>query len=128
MTVATRDEQTDPSTIFVNWTPIGAPDNGNSEVISYSLEFDANTGGQSWFTLVGYLSDYLDTSLAVSEQIQSGLTYKFRLRAKNKWGWGAYSEVSSVQAANKPLQISDLTSAVDESSGNVELSWTLAQD
>ena len=69
MTAPTRDEQTGPSTIFVNWSPIGAPDNGNSDVTSYSLEFDANTGGQSWFTLVGYLSDYQGTSLAVSEQI-----------------------------------------------------------
>jgi hypothetical protein len=64
----------------------------------------------------------------MSEQIQSGLTYQFRLRAKNKWGWGAYSEVTSVQAANKPLPITDLTSHIDESSGNIVLSWTLAAD
>lgn len=48
MNVPARDELTNTEEIFVVWDPITAPDNGNSEVISYSLEYDAGTNGQSY--------------------------------------------------------------------------------
>ena len=41
----------------MSWLPISRPENGNSEVISYSLEFDAGTNGEVWVAIVGYLTD-----------------------------------------------------------------------
>lgn len=48
MNVAVRSELTNTEEIFVTWEPINSPEDGNSEVLSYSLEFDAGTKGESW--------------------------------------------------------------------------------
>lgn len=45
MNAPVRDVQTNTQEIFVIWDPIVSPDNGNSEVLSYSLEYDAGTNG-----------------------------------------------------------------------------------
>jgi len=48
MNQAERSELTNPHEIFVSWQPISSPDNGNSAVLSYSLEYDSGTEGESW--------------------------------------------------------------------------------
>jgi hypothetical protein len=45
MSTPVRDNSTTPTMIVVNWQPIASPDNGNSAVISYSLEYDVGTNG-----------------------------------------------------------------------------------
>jgi len=40
-----RNINTNTKEIVVDWNAIGNPENGNSDVISYSLEFDAGTNG-----------------------------------------------------------------------------------
>ena len=97
--------------IVVNWQPIAAPENGNSNVLSYSLEYDAGTNGEVWETLIGYLADYSGTQMQVTSRIQSGVTFIFRLRAKNIWGWGVYSDRLAILAARKPLPIETLTAS-----------------
>jgi hypothetical protein len=41
-----------------------------------------------------------------------GATYYFRLRAKNEWGWGVYSEYVAIKAATRPLPINDIRSSI----------------
>lgn len=103
MNVPERNVLTNTQEIFVTWQGISEPENGNSEVTSYSLEYDAGTNGQSFQALVGYLSDYLGQSYSVTEHITRGENFQFRLRAKNMWGWGVYSEVITILAARRPL-------------------------
>jgi len=67
MSPAIRDERTTPSAIYISWLPIAEPTNGNSDVTSYSVEFDAGSFGQEWFVLTGYLTDFTQTSLVVTE-------------------------------------------------------------
>lgn len=38
-----RDDFTNTNQIVVDWNAISAPQNGDSSIISYSLEFDAGT-------------------------------------------------------------------------------------
>jgi hypothetical protein len=72
MNLPQRDVQTNTQEIFVTWESIAAPEDGNSAVTSYSLEYDAGTNGQSFQALVGYLSDYLGQSYSVTEHITRG--------------------------------------------------------
>lgn len=117
------DSATNSEQITVSWTPISDPDNGNAIVTSYSLEYDAGTEGGSWTAVVGYLSDFTGTTAVVTQNIERGKTYQFRLRAKNKWGWGAYSSTTSVKAARRPLQITTVSNSVDQATGDLLISW-----
>jgi hypothetical protein len=40
-----RDDATNTEQIVVDWLAISSPQNGNSNVTSYSLEFDSGTDG-----------------------------------------------------------------------------------
>ena len=103
MNVPMRGIDTATNQIQVDWNTVSAPDNGDAEVTSYSLEWDASTGGASWVSLVGYLSNYLGQTYLVTDNVIEGREYQFRLRAKNAWGWGAYSDVTTIKAAREPL-------------------------
>lgn len=92
MSIPERDDSTNTKMVVVNWQAIGNPEDGNSQVLSYSLEYDAGTNRESWEPLIGYLADYSGLTMQVTAKIERGVTYVFRLRAKNIWGWGAYSE------------------------------------
>ena len=84
------------------WSTIGSPQDGDSTVTSYSLEWDVGSDGQSWVREIGYLSNSLATTYTVTENIVIGKDYQFRLRAKNIWGWGTYSTISTIKAARVP--------------------------
>lgn len=74
-------------------------EDGSSEILSYSLEIDDGTGGD--FTpVVGYLSDYLKHEFTITSNIVKGTLYRLRYRARNKIGWGEYSPIDYVRAAN----------------------------
>ena len=64
-----RDVATNTQQIVVNWQPIGHPQDGNSDVISYSLEYDAGTKGEVWVALIGYLTNYLGLTAIVTDKI-----------------------------------------------------------
>ena len=97
-------------------------------MISYSLEYDAGTGEDTWETLIGYLSHNTGLSMVVTDKIDRGVMYKFRLRAKNIWGWGVYSQETSILAARVPLKPTDLVASIVESTGAFRLDWEIADD
>lgn len=53
--------------------------------------------------LVGLTSYYSGTSFTQQTGIVSGSNYKFRLRARNKWGFGAWSDTITIPASTNPL-------------------------
>ena len=118
-----RGINTATNQVQVDWSTIAPPDNGDAEVTSYSLEWDANTNGASWVSLVGYLSNYLGTSYLVTDNVIEGREYQFRLRAKNVWGWGVYSDVTTVKAAREPLKMTNVATSVDAATGDLVISW-----
>jgi hypothetical protein len=61
-----RNSLTDTSKILIDWLPLSAPLNGNSDVTSYSLEFDQGSNQNSWISLCGYLTDYTELTYTVS--------------------------------------------------------------
>ena len=92
---------TDTETIKVTWAePTG---NGGDEITSYSLEIDDGTGGD--FTpLVGHEEDYLLFKYTLREGVQRAVNYRMRYRARNRIGWGEYSDIVYVLAATVPTK------------------------
>jgi hypothetical protein len=99
---------------------------GYSEVLSYSLEIDDGTGGD--FTpVVGVLTNYLRTEFTITSGIEQGTLYRLRVRARNAIGWGPYSQIAYIRAANKPAQPPQLQ-YVSSTSTTVTLSIPRSQD
>lgn len=65
-------------------------DIGNSAILSYEVYWDANTGNLNLL-----LSDNLDT-LKLVERLDAGLSYKFKVRARNIYGYGPFSDVTDL--------------------------------
>jgi hypothetical protein len=52
-----------------------------------------NTEG-AWEAIAGSdeLGSYLGTQFTLTQDVVPGDIYSFKVRAKNKWGWGDYSD------------------------------------
>jgi hypothetical protein len=81
-------------------SPVGA-DNGGSPIISYSLEWDAGSGGVSFIPLTGLTSNNILLSYTQTG-LSAGSAYLFRYRTLNIFGWGPYSSVLQAIAAELP--------------------------
>ena len=90
---------TSTTKIKVTWQEV--TEDGSSEVLSYSLEIDDGTGGD-FMPVVGFLTDYLKHEFTLTNNIVKGTLYRLRYRALNKIGWGSYSPIAYVRAANIP--------------------------
>lgn len=99
------------NSLVIGWNAITSnADTGASAITSYQLDqFD---GISSWLDLKGFSSD--DTALTYTvSSLTAGNSYKFRLRAKNSYGWGPYSsEVTMVPSAVPSTMVAPTTSNV----------------
>jgi hypothetical protein len=59
----------------------------------------------------------------VTDSIQKGDTYKFRVRAKNAQGWGSFSDILDLVAARRPNQMEAVTTSNEYD--KVRISWEL---
>jgi hypothetical protein len=46
------------------------------------------------------------------------------LQAENFWGWGEYSDVSTIVAATTPDVVPTPTTIVEASAGSIAIGWT----
>ena len=81
---------------------VSTESNGGSQITSYNLAWDSGSGSQTFINLVGFEQPYLLTSFMISQGIVSGITYRFKLRAKNVYGYGPWSEYLDLVALSKP--------------------------
>jgi hypothetical protein len=73
MGAPTRGSNTGIDRIHLEWTPLTSPSDGYSSITSYSLEWDAGGGAlHSWDKLVGFSSNYVQTSYLVTSGIVQG--------------------------------------------------------
>lgn len=61
------------------------------------------------------------TSFLVTTDVLSNRAYQFRVRAKNIYGWGSYSAITSIFTAEEPEQVTNIQTIVDGT--NVIISW-----
>jgi hypothetical protein len=52
-----------------------------------------------------------------------GNNYRFRIRAKNKWGWGTFSSITTIRASDVPAQASTPITTISSTNGNFEITW-----
>ena len=45
------------------------------------------------------------------------------MRARNVYGWGAYSSTVTIQAASVPNQVVSLSTSIDSATGGIKVSW-----
>jgi hypothetical protein len=101
------------------WSEIDAPLNGHSEIITYNLQWlhDGN-----WQDLQGELPGSIMTAFILTSDIERGVTYYFKVRAKNIHGWGEWSDQTQIKAAGPPYQ-SPSCQSENLLDGTILLSW-----
>jgi len=82
----------------------------------------------TWYNLIGSSTDSLTTSYIVTNGVVAGDYYQFRVRAKNKWGWGAFSPVFTIQASTIPDKMLPPTTSNNLQTGQVTISWIKPND
>lgn len=90
---------TDDTRIQVNWQALTGDQTGGSAILSYDLEMLVNNVP---ITIIGQTTYYNSTSYLVQSGIVAGQSYKFRVRAINKWGYGPYSNWVAILASADP--------------------------
>lgn len=75
MAQPSRGTTTSTTQILVDWIALAAPQNGDSAVLSYSLEWDAGNFGTNFISLVGAVANSLATSFVVTDNLTVGHAY-----------------------------------------------------
>jgi hypothetical protein len=125
MAAPTEDPSCTDVTLTMNWIALSGADAGNSAVIAYSLYWDA---GDAEATTFAELTDALVTSFTVNG-VEGGRSYRFKVRARNIYGYGPYSDETLVipdDAPGKTAIPTVLLNAVDPT--EVEVSWPEPDD
>jgi hypothetical protein len=104
--------------IDLEWTALSAPENGNSEVLAYSVYWDNGSGTTSIALL-----DALATSVSVPG-LTGGVTYRFKVRARNLYGSGTFSTELEVLASDLPDKTAIPTVTIGSTDTAVTISWT----
>ena len=81
MASPTRGSATGTDRLELEWTLLVSPDDGYSAVTTYALYWDAGTAGGTWTSLVGEDSEYTLSSYLVTEAVDVGVSYLFKVRA-----------------------------------------------
>lgn len=100
-----------------------SPSDGYSTILSYHLQWDAGSNGATFTDLIGNSIDSLALTYTVSSSVVAGTLYQFRVRAKNYWGWGPYSNAVSIKASSSPTQMNAVTTTIDSTTGGLKIVW-----
>lgn len=92
--------QTNAQQIAVQITQVTAT--GSSPITSYELQRDDGVGGSFYTIGGGDSSPTLATSFLIKSNIQTGVAYRFRYRARNVVGWSGWSPIASLSASTIP--------------------------
>lgn len=111
------DATTTTSSITVQWNALTAPDDGDSSITSYNLQWDRGTSGFMYYDLLGVTPYTTQISFTATTGIVASQTYRFRVRARNLYGWGDFSFYTSVKAATKASVMSAPITSIDAATG-----------
>jgi hypothetical protein len=125
MAAPTEDPSSTDVTLTLNWVALSGAQAGNSDVIAYSLYWD---NGVSSAEASIALTDALVTKFTVYG-VTGGTPYKFRVRARNIYGYGDYSPALTLVPHDLPGKTAIPTVALSTSDDTaVEVSWALPNE
>lgn len=97
------DAGTSESQIQVLWDALTTyTETRGSPIISYHLQYDAETNGAFWIDIIGNNAFYSSTTFTLTYGLSAGRVYNFRVRALNLWGWGEFSEFAWIKSSTAP--------------------------
>jgi hypothetical protein len=127
MAAPTEDASCTDVTLRMNWVALSGLDAGSSSVIAYSLLWD-DADATKTLTEFKELTNAAVTSFTVNSVI-GGKTYRFMVRARNIYGYGANSTVTTVIPDDKPGKTLPVTVALNAATPTeVEISWPKPDD
>ena len=109
------------SNITVGWTALSTITiaTGNSRVLAYQLRWDQGSGSTIYLLTESLVTNFTVTGLT------GGASYQFKIRAKNIYGYGDYSTVTSIQASDVPQLMAIPTVIIDSTVlTSVRITWT----
>lgn len=69
-------------------------------ILTYRVQWDQGNGDEvSWVDIAGVASQLTDTTFTQTTGVSEYTTYRFKIAAKNKYGYGPFGQVGSVLAA-----------------------------
>lgn len=123
MASPSRGSSTTITQIQVDWVALSnVADYGGSPILSYHLQWDAGSNGITFTDLTGLSTESTATTYIVTSGITGGTDYQFKVRAKNLYGWGDYSPIVTIKAAQEPAQVTSITTTV--SGLDIIVDWT----
>ena len=131
MNTPTEGTLTNEAQIEIEWAALStAAETGGSTILSYNLQWHDGLDDidASWVSLAGDISEYPGTSYIVTLNVERGATYRFRIRAKNLWGYGDYSSTVALVASAAPDQVDTAATSIDSSTGDLVISWVAPDD
>ena len=116
-----KDATSTATSLTVTWDALTlSAYTGGSDITSYKLEWDQGTS--TWDTLVGGSSDQIVPRSYTRTSLTAGQSYKFRLTAKNVYGWGVVSNEVTMIPLGAPSTPASVTTSVVAT--NVKIEWT----
>ena len=121
MSPPTLDISSTDVSVTMDWIALSGVSAGNSAVIAYSLLWDDGVSAAT--TVSVELIDALVTTFTVTG-VTGGTTYRFAVRARNIYGYGATSTITVVVPADAPGKTDIPTVALSTSDPTqVQISW-----
>ena len=122
-----RNSATTENQIILDWSELNSPDNGDSEIIAYNLQW-YKASLLSWVDLYGVLPSQIDTQFVLTSEVVPGESYSFKIRAANIHGFGDFSSVVSIKAAGIPSKVETVVTSIDPATGGVKIDWETPHD
>jgi len=109
--------------IILEWEEQRNPLDGGSAIVSYGLEYKQIGSDEKWTPIVGFEEDYLETSY-IHTDLPANEELHYRIRARNRWGWGQFSTPDLVIDTPKaPKGIIKHSSSIITKTGDANISW-----
>jgi hypothetical protein len=104
MVAPTRNTLTDVYQITIDFVELQGVETGDSQILSYHGMWKESTSAV-WLDMNLESTQFTgDKTLSVYDNLQEGLTYNFKIRASNVYGFGPFSSITSILASSWPAK------------------------